>query len=817
MDETTFKRGEANLDQAAGTVDKETEENIVQTLFEVGENVEIASGRKWYPGNVLKKDMRNGVEMVQVEYSTLFQDKNKKIKRLQESVYSDRIRPQPPSEKPEETKSLELMDNVEAYHNDGWNMMRDSIPELLALPELKHPIGSEPKPKVTILSSQKSLTESEGRLWDLSHWMDHTHLHCLNRLRLRFILEFVVQRLKGPWNLGDIILSENYEPLDGSHASPLSQQVETQVYSPNSTQHVEKEPSNQAHAAQTQFFSTNVTQQEPLNESILHLHCLNRLKLRFILLTRHNTYVLKIEKEQLNEAPDVHTRVFSPNVTQYKEIEPSLDEMPSNPIRGEENLDDEKGGRLQKIVIEDFGFEETNADLELSYLPIGLINSSECPPVIIGNSQQVQSFLGFCKKHQSTRLCVSSKAKQGNPNKVDIDLKLPTDASKHNEKKKWKMKQGEVDGDDYNADKHNEKKKGKMKQDEVDGDEYDANNINSEKENKEKLAKIPLVELVKIGDLFLNKTVLKARCSFGGVRAECLNGSTYIITKKYIGEHSCAPSSKTSAGKTASAKMICGLIMHKYEDALIRCSFGGVRAECLNGSTYIITKKYIGEHSCAPSSKTSAGKTASAKMICGLIMHKYEEIGNYLIDADVKKWARCQFLGYKYDIRTKIPPESINYALRSMREFPVIHLLDSIREMLTCLFFKRKKLILKYTHPLTIDVEEKIDGRIEKGKTFVVYLVNDCQLLVKGDTIECFVDLDKWTCSCGKYDLLKIPCRHAIKAGFFVGREPHRLTDFLYTTGAWREAYQESINPIAVSSRWLICPTNCGKFLSATA
>ena len=51
---------------------------------------------------------------------------------------------------------------------------------------------------------------------------------------------------------------------------------------------------------------------------------------------------------------------------------------------------------------------------------------------------------------------------------------------------------------------------------------------------------------------------------------------------------------------------------------------------------------------------------------------------------------------------------------------------------------------------------------------------------------------------CGKYDLLKIPCRHAIKAGFFVGREPYTLTDFLYTTGAWREAYQESINPISV-------------------
>nr|ABD65004.1 Hypothetical protein 26.t00025 [Brassica oleracea] len=148
------------------------------------------------------------------------------------------------------------------------------------------------------------------------------------------------------------------------------------------------------------------------------------------------------------------------------------------------NVDKKKGGRLlalelkssleelQKNVIEDFGFEETDADLELSYLP--------------RNSRQVQNFLGFCKKHQSTQLCVSYKAKQGNPNKIDIDLnKMPTDAStseenernpcdigtasnivkgaKHNEKRKGKMKQSEVDGDDYDADKHNEKKKGKMK------------------------------------------------------------------------------------------------------------------------------------------------------------------------------------------------------------------------------------------------------------------------------------------------------------------------------------------------------------------
>ena len=72
---------------------------------------------KWYPGIVLKTDIRNGVEMLKVEYSTRFRDKEKRTKKLQESVSIDSIRPQPP---PGDTKGFELMDKVEAYHNDGW-------------------------------------------------------------------------------------------------------------------------------------------------------------------------------------------------------------------------------------------------------------------------------------------------------------------------------------------------------------------------------------------------------------------------------------------------------------------------------------------------------------------------------------------------------------------------------------------------------------------------------------------------------------------------------------------------------------------------
>ncbi|KAG2281215.1 hypothetical protein Bca52824_052435 [Brassica carinata] len=146
----------------------------LSTLFENGADVEIATSddatcRIWYPGNAFYKkgwssgqvrmilgentfsvylnssmetlefkasdlrihrkwldgvwkmadetDIRNGVEMLKVEYSTRFRDIEKRTKKLQESVSIDSIHPQPP---PGDIKGFELMDKVQAYHNDGW-------------------------------------------------------------------------------------------------------------------------------------------------------------------------------------------------------------------------------------------------------------------------------------------------------------------------------------------------------------------------------------------------------------------------------------------------------------------------------------------------------------------------------------------------------------------------------------------------------------------------------------------------------------------------------------------------------------------------
>ncbi|WZZ66113.1 hypothetical protein YC2023_077483 [Brassica napus] len=114
LHETASRQDEANPDQTQQETKEPTNENILQNI---SDTQRLTRARAKILREQNKTDIRNGVEMLKVEYSTRFRDKEKRTKKLQESVSIDSIRPQPP---PGDTKGFELMDKVEAYHNDSW-------------------------------------------------------------------------------------------------------------------------------------------------------------------------------------------------------------------------------------------------------------------------------------------------------------------------------------------------------------------------------------------------------------------------------------------------------------------------------------------------------------------------------------------------------------------------------------------------------------------------------------------------------------------------------------------------------------------------
>uniref|UniRef100_A0A0D3CYQ4 Uncharacterized protein n=2 Tax=Brassica oleracea var. oleracea TaxID=109376 RepID=A0A0D3CYQ4_BRAOL len=150
------------------------------------------------------------------------------------------------------------------------------------------------------------------------------------------------------------------------------------------------------------------------------------------------------------------------------------------------------------MVLEDFGMEEEIiADLELSYLPAELINTSGCPPVIIANDRQLQNFVRFVQKSNYTRLCVKCKAKAENPNEAAFDLnKSPADPCTDEEEEN-SFDSGDESAHVY-AERQSEKKNEKRKGVAVDEDgDYDADTMISEKENIHKMSKFSLLHVVK--------------------------------------------------------------------------------------------------------------------------------------------------------------------------------------------------------------------------------------------------------------------------------------------------------------------------------
>ncbi|KAL0733982.1 hypothetical protein Bca4012_010192 [Brassica carinata] len=140
-----------------------------------------------------------------------------------------------------------------------------------------------------------------------------------------------VSELEGNQNVGphtqtvvfptNVTQQNETQPSNETPLSPMYQQNETQDFSPNVRQQketldgtpfnpnraeeniedeIEKEPSNQTLPAQTQFFSTNETQMEPLND----------------------------ESPTSPASQQIETQVFPPNPTQHIEQEPISNETP---------------------------------------------------------------------------------------------------------------------------------------------------------------------------------------------------------------------------------------------------------------------------------------------------------------------------------------------------------------------------------------------------------------------------------------------------------------------------------------------------------
>ncbi|KAF2573725.1 hypothetical protein F2Q70_00001630 [Brassica cretica] len=239
---------------------------------------------------------------------------------------------------------------------------------------------------------------------------------------------------------------------------------------------------------------------------------------------------------------------------------------------------------LRRMAFEYFGIDQNLVEFELSYLPMELTSSIDCPPVIIESDRQVKKFLTYVRGKASTRLCVSTSPISGNNSNIGVD----------NEKSNSPFReQGEPSSFPPRDDSVSSSESSKDVEDNSNSNGYEEDDvlaISAKEDDSGKSVRFSLMDVVKRGEMFQNKTMLKValgmsamkhnfdykvvksdrklwyiRCKYNpckwSVRAEGLSGSTYFIIKKYVADHTCAASSMNNGGRTASAKTIGGYFL----------------------------------------------------------------------------------------------------------------------------------------------------------------------------------------------------------------------------------------------------------------
>lgn len=172
---------------------------------------------------------------------------------------------------------------------------------------------------------------------------------------------------------------------------------------------------------------------------------------------------------------------------------------------------------------------------------------------------------------------------------------------------------------------------------------------------------------------------------------------------------------------------------------------------------------------------------------------------DYLIRIGLKHWARSHFKGSRYNIMTSNLAESLNSALAEAREFPIVGLIEYIRSMVMRWFSNRRGGATTNVSTLTPRVAAMV------ARNFIVSTGSEVRHIINmeyeiRDQVGAFnrVDLERKTCSCKEYDLLGIPCTHAVAAAVNSGLKVDTLVATEYSNTYWLLSYTGSVNPVRV-------------------
>ncbi|XP_076890508.1 uncharacterized protein LOC143541617 [Bidens hawaiensis] len=178
-----------------------------------------------------------------------------------------------------------------------------------------------------------------------------------------------------------------------------------------------------------------------------------------------------------------------------------------------------------------------------------------------------------------------------------------------------------------------------------------------------------------------------------------------------------------------------------------------------------------------------------------------------------KSWTTSHFSGRaKCDVLLNNLCEVFNRQLVVGRNKPIVSCLEYIREYLMKRIVLVHKLIAKSDGPLTPYATKTFQAIQTEDSQYNVIMSGANKFQMNGPWFDqCVVDVSKKTCSCRKWELTAMPCKHVVAAiwnmaenGISTGHL-EEWVDEAYWLDTWKKVYMHTIEPINGRDLWIPC------------
>ncbi|KAL2928879.1 MutS protein-like protein 5 [Bienertia sinuspersici] len=162
----------------------------------------------------------------------------------------------------------------------------------------------------------------------------------------------------------------------------------------------------------------------------------------------------------------------------------------------------------------------------------------------------------------------------------------------------------------------------------------------------------------------------------------------------------------------------------------------------------------------------------------------------------------------KTDAITNNMAETFNAYIISARTKHIIYMFEDIRVALMQRLVKRRKEMEKCSSVLCPRIQARLEKEKEKASNCDVLPSSDSVFNVRYYLDQLNVDLVARTCSCRKWNMVGVPCCHAIACIFFMNKEAEAYVDDCYKLETFFKAYGGSIPPCEGERYWPRVPCN---------